>query len=117
MVSIYRQKFLYYSWDKRREFDFQVVNYPNLSGNIPSSQSYGVYTSQLIRFCDINMRFGHFLSDVKTLTGKFMNQSFKGEQLRTKFILFRDSYFFKWAKYGEDISSCLNKLFGTTCHW
>jgi hypothetical protein len=117
MVSIYRQKFLYYSWDKRREFDFQVVNYPNLSGNIPSSQSYGVYTSQLIRFCDINMKFGHFLSDVKTLTGKFIEQSFKGEQLRTKFILFRDTYFFKWAKYGEDISSCLNKLFGITCHW
>ena len=47
-VSIYRQNFLYYSWDKRRDFSFQVVNYPDLSGNIPSSQSYGVYTSQLI---------------------------------------------------------------------
>ena len=48
-ISIYRHKFLHYSWDKRNEFDFHVVNYPNLSDNIPSGPSYGVFTSQLIR--------------------------------------------------------------------
>ena len=116
-VSIYRHKFLYYSWDKRRDFNFQVVNYPNLAGNIPSSQSYGVYTSQLCRFCDINMTFSHFLSDIRTLTEKFIAQCFESGQLRQKLISFRDTYFFKWAKYGEDISSCFNKLFGIRCAW
>ena len=116
-VSIYRQKFLYYSWDKRRDFNFPIVNYPDLSGNIPSSQSYGVYTSQLIRFCDINMTFCHFFTDIQQLTEKFMSQSFDSNKLRDKLILFRNSYFFKWAKYGVDISSSINKLFGKCSAW
>ena len=97
-VSIYRQKFLYYSWDKRRDFNFHVVNYPDLSGNIPSNQSYGVYTSQLIRFCEINMSFGHFVKDIILLTEKFANQGFLSSKLREKLVIFRDYYFFKWAK-------------------
>ena len=116
-VSIYRQKFLYYSWDKRRDFNFHVVNYPDLSGNIPSNQSYGVYTSQLIRFCEINMSFGHFVKDIILLTEKLANQGFLSSKLREKLVIFRDHYFFKWAKYGVDISSCINKLFGIHSNW
>lgn len=37
-------------YDKRDDFNFQIVNYPHLSGNIPSSPSYGVYIPQLVRF-------------------------------------------------------------------
>ena len=116
-ISIYRQKLIYYTWDKRRDFNFEVVTYPNLSGNIPSAQSYGVYTSQLIRFCDINMTLGHFIADIKRLTEKFLAQGFKRDVLRAKFISFRNKYFFKWAKYGNDISSCLSTLFGTPSCW
>ena len=111
-ISIYRHRFLYYSWDKRRDFSFKVVNYPNLSGNIPSSQSYGVYTSQLVRFCDINMTYSQFLRDITTLTEKFVNQGFQKSGLKDKLVQFRNNYYFKWAKYGVDISSCINKLFG-----
>ena len=37
-------------YDKRDDFDFHIVNFPFLSSNIPSSPSYGVYISQLIRY-------------------------------------------------------------------
>ena len=37
-------------YDKRNDFDFQNVNFPFLSSNIPSGSSYGVYISQLIRY-------------------------------------------------------------------
>ena len=107
-ISIYRQKFLYYSWDKRRDFQFHVVSYPNLSGNIPSSQSYGVFTSQLTRFCDINMTYSHFLKDIKLLSEKFLSQGFMMYKLKDKLVQFRNNYFFKWAKYNVDISECIN---------
>ena len=116
-ISIYRQKFLYYSWDKRRDFQFHVVSYPNLSGNIPSSQSYGVFTSQLTRFCDINMTYSHFLKDIKLLSKKFLSQGFMMYKLKDKLVQFRNNYFFKWAKYNVDISGCINKLFGTHSVW
>ena len=37
-------------YDKRDDFDFQIVNFPFLSSNISSGPSYGVYISQLIRY-------------------------------------------------------------------
>ena len=37
-------------YDKHDDFDFHIVNFPFLSSNIPSSPSYGVYISQLIRY-------------------------------------------------------------------
>ena len=36
---------------KRDDFNFELVNFPFLDGDVPSSPSYGVYISQLIRFC------------------------------------------------------------------
>ena len=37
-------------YDKRDDFDFEIVNFPSIDGKVPSSTSYGVYISQLIRF-------------------------------------------------------------------
>ena len=36
-------------YDKRDDFDFEIVNFPFLDGDVPRSTSYGVYISQLIR--------------------------------------------------------------------
>ena len=37
-------------YDKQDNFDFGIVNFPFLDGDVPRSTSYGVYISQLIRF-------------------------------------------------------------------
>ena len=37
-------------YDKCDDFNFQIVNFPFLSSNIPSGPSYGVYISHLIRY-------------------------------------------------------------------
>ena len=37
-------------YDKRDDFNFEIVNLPFLDGDVPRSPSYGVYISQLIRF-------------------------------------------------------------------
>ena len=34
-------------YDKRDDFDFDIVNFPFLDGNVPRRTSYGVYISQL----------------------------------------------------------------------
>ena len=35
-------------YDKRDDFDFEIVNFPFLDFDVPRSISYGVYTSQLV---------------------------------------------------------------------
>ena len=37
-------------YDKRDDFNFEIVNFPFLDGDVSRSPSYGVYISQLIRF-------------------------------------------------------------------
>ena len=37
-------------YDKRDDFNFEIVRFPFLDGDVPRSLSYGVYISQLIRF-------------------------------------------------------------------
>ena len=39
-------------YDKRDDFDFDIVNFPFLDGDVPRSISYGVYISQLIRLLE-----------------------------------------------------------------
>ena len=40
-------------YDKRDDFDFDIVNFPFLDGDVPRSPSYGAYISQLIRFARV----------------------------------------------------------------
>ena len=38
-------------YDKRNDFDFDIVNFPFLDGDVLRRASYGVYISQLIKVC------------------------------------------------------------------
>ena len=40
-------------YDKRDDFDFDIVNFPFLEGDVPRRVSYGVYISQFIRFARV----------------------------------------------------------------
>ena len=40
-------------YDKRDDFNFEIVNFPLPDGDVPRSSSYGVYISQLIRFAKV----------------------------------------------------------------
>ena len=40
-------------YDKRDDFDFDIVNFPFSDGEYPRCPSYGVYISQLIRFARV----------------------------------------------------------------
>ena len=40
-------------YDKQDDFNFEIVNFPFLGGDVPRSPSYGVYISKLIRFARV----------------------------------------------------------------
>ena len=48
------------NFDKRNDFDFDIVNFPFLDGDVPRSTSYGVYISQLIRFAQVSSHVDDF---------------------------------------------------------
>ena len=48
------------NYDKRDDFDFEIVNFSFLDGDVPRFTSYGVHSSQLIRFA----RAPSYITDV-----------------------------------------------------
>ena len=40
-------------YDKRDDFDFDIVNFPFLDGDVPRRTSYGVYISHLSLFVSL----------------------------------------------------------------
>ena len=62
-------------YDKRDDFNFDIVNFPFLDGDVPQRPSYGVYISQLIRFARASSHVTDFNNRNKFLTAKFLKQA------------------------------------------
>ena len=59
-------------YNKRDGFDFEIVNFSFLDGDVPRSTSYGVYISQLIRFAGASRYITDFNTRNKLLTQKLL---------------------------------------------
>ena len=67
-------------YDKRDDFDFDIVNFPFLDGDVPRRSSYhnnGVYISQLIRFARASSHVTDFNNCNKFLTSKLLKQGYR----------------------------------------
>ena len=106
-ISIYQGKFHFSLYDKRNDYDFDVISFPFLDGNIPKGQSYGVFMSQLVRYARINCSFSRFIDDVKRLVQKLIQQDFDAAALRKRFQAFIDNHFDVWGMFGTPLSVSL----------
>ena len=61
-------------YDKRDDFNFEIVIFPFLDGDVPRSPSYGVYISQLIRFARVRSNVDDFNNRNLFLTAKLLKQ-------------------------------------------
>ena len=64
-------------YDKRDDFDFDVVNFPFLDGDVPRRTSYWVYISQLIRFARASSNLSDFNCRNKALTAKLLRHGYR----------------------------------------
>ena len=69
-------------FDKRDDFNFDIVNFPFLDGDVPRSTSYGVYISQLIRFSRASSHIDDFNTRNTLLTAKLLRQGYRFIVLR-----------------------------------
>ena len=74
--------------DKRDEFDFNIVNFPFLDGDVPRSTSYGAYISKLIRFARVSSHVDDFNTRNKVSTAKLLGQGYRYHKLRKAFSKF-----------------------------
>ena len=94
-------------YDKRDDFDFDIVNFPFLDGDVPRSASYGVYISQLIRFARVSSHVDDFNTCNKVLTAKLLRQGYRYHKLRKAFSKFYRRHFDIVSKYNVGLKTLL----------
>ena len=72
-------------YNKRDDFDYNIVNFLFLDGDVPRRTSYGVYISQFIRFARASSSVSDFNCRNKVLTAKLLRQGYRYHKLRKTF--------------------------------
>lgn len=90
-------------FDKRDAFDFPIVSFPTLSGNIPLKSSYGVFIGEGVRYARACRYFTDFRDRVLTLTRKLRKQCFTRKGLQSAWSRFCDSHILLIQKYGREV--------------
>ena len=72
-------------YDKRDDFDFEIVNFPFLDDDVPRAAPYGVYISQLIRFARVFSHVTDFNTRNKLLTAKLLNRGYRYHKISKAF--------------------------------
>ena len=94
-------------YDKRDDFDFDIVTFPFLDGDVPPSTSYGVYISQLIRFARVSSHVHDFRTRNKVLTAKLLRQEYRYHKIRKAFSKFYRWHFDIVTKYNVGLKTLL----------
>ena len=87
---------IYYKLD---DFNFDIVDFPFLDGDVPRRPSYGVYISQLYRFVRASSYVTDFINRKKFLTAKLHKQGYRYHKLRKAFSKFYRRHFELIKKY------------------
>ena len=96
-------------YDKRDDFDFDIVNFPFLDGDVPRRASYGVYISQLIRFARVCNHVTDFNARNKCLTAKLLQQGYRYHKLRKTFSKFYRRHYELISKYNVGLKALLSE--------
>ena len=96
-------------YDKRDDFNFEIVNFPFLDGDVPRSPSYGVYISQLIRFASVCSNVDAFNNRNLFLTAKLLKQGYRYHKFRKAFSKFYYRHSELIVKYNIRLNTLLQQ--------
>ena len=97
------------TYGKRDYFDFEIINFPFLDGDVPRSTSYGVYISQLICFARAYGYVADFNTRSKLLTQKLLKQGYQYHKLCKTFSKFIRRYYGLISKFQVGLKSVLRQ--------
>ena len=104
-------------YDKRDDFDFDIVNFPFLDGDVPRRPSYGVYISQLIRFASVCSHVEDINARNKYFTAELLKQGYRFHKLRKAFSKFYRRHYEFISKFNVGLKSFTSRPIGTRILW
>ena len=104
-------------YDKRDDFNFEIVNFPFLDGDVPRSTSYGIYISQLIRFARVCSNVDKFNNRNLSLTSKLLKQGYRYNKNRKTFSKFYHRRSELIVKYNIGLKTLLQQGISAPIHY
>ena len=96
-------------YDKWDAFNFEIVNFPFLDGDVPRSPSYGQYISQLIRVERVCFYVNDFNNRNLFLTAKLLKQVYRCHNIRKAFSKFYHRHSELFVKYNVGLKTLLQQ--------
>ena len=95
--------------DKRDDFNFEIVNFPFLRGDVSRYPSYGVYIAQLIRFARVCSNVDDFNNRNLFLTAKLLKHDYRYHKIRNTFSKFYQRHSELFVKYNIGLKTLLQQ--------
>ena len=109
-MNLVNGKIVHKLYDKRDDFPFEIVNYPNLSGNICVANAFGVLIGQLLRIAKACQQYDDFRERSCCLIHKLVKQQFPTRGFVSRLIKFYNRHFQEINKYGVDLDTFVKDL-------
>ena len=94
-------------YDKRDDFDIDIVNFSYLDGDVRRRTSYGINISQLIRFARASSNLSNLNCHNKVLTIKLLRQGYRYHKLHQAFSKFHRRHSALVEKYSVSLKKLL----------
>ena len=104
-ITLGQHRFFTTIFDKRDNFNFDIVNFPFLSSNIPTNPAYGVYISQLIRISRICCEYSAFIKRHYMITSRLIRQGFWYTRLCNRFKRYSRRHASLFNKFGTSVKN------------
>ena len=96
-------------YDKRDDFDFDIVGFPFLDGAVPRSVSCGVCVSRLVRFAGVSGRVAGFGARGGGLTAGLLRRGCRCRGLRKTFSKFYRRHYGLVSKFNVGLGALLHQ--------
>ena len=98
-------------YDKRDDFNFKIINFPNMCSNIPACPAYGVYISQLIRYASTSSNYSDFLKRHLHLKNRLLDQGYE----KIRLIRSLKKFIFRYQNIVELYSVSAETIINDAC--
>ena len=110
-ITVNNSLFVTNIYDKRDDYSFKIINFPNLKGNIPYYDSYSTFTTELVRYAIACTLFMDFEKRTLIIAKKLIKDSFFNNKLLSKtFSKFCTNHVFIILKYGPQVLTLHNVI-------
>ena len=96
---------------KRNDFNFEIVNFLFIDGDVHRSPSYGVYISQFNRFARVWSNVDDFNNRNLFLTAKLLKQGYRYHNIRKAFSKLYNRHPELIVKYNIWLKTLLHKAY------